>query len=97
MTIAKVSLSSKNFTQELMERLHDWAEDRTDKCIEISKKFGNTDWEIWIFKFDYDGSIGSFITDENCDTEDFDALLKQKREKYEELKRKKEKFRFEKE
>ena len=91
-----MTISSKNFTQELMERLHDWAEDRTENCIEISKKFGSTDWEIWIFQFNYDGGIGSFITDENCDTEDFDALLKQKREiqereNYEALKKKFEK------
>lgn len=91
-----MTISNKNFTQELMEKLHDWAEACTGNCVEISKKFGSTEWEIWIFQFDWSEGIGSFITDDNCDTEDFDALLKQKREiqereNYEALKKKFEK------
>lgn len=88
-----MTISNKNFTQELMERLHDWALDRTDNSIEIKKEWGKDYWVIWIFKFDYRGGIGIHITDDNFEAQDFDALLEQKREtsekeQYEALKKK---------
>ena len=73
-------LSNKNFTQELMERLHDWAVDKRDNHLEVSKKVGEEGWEVWIYSFDYNGGTGTHITDSNFETQDFDLLLKQKKE-----------------
>lgn len=85
-------LSNKNFTQELMKRLHDWAVHKKDNHLEIATNIREDSWEIWIYSFDYNGGVGTHITDANFETQDFDALLKQKKEQedkeqYEKLKR----------
>ena len=89
-----MTISSKNFTQELMEQLHDWAVDSTDNQLEVAKKINSEDWEIWIYSFKY--RSGAYITDENFEIKDYNAYLKQKaidaeKEQYEALKKKFEK------